>query len=136
MKPVKLRENTGIDLSLKNLISIIIVSSLAVWGYFGIVERLNNIETNGKLMIVEVEKNTTFRIDTPKKLMEQQPVNKELYLLVETLFADLEEVEKEQQEARYNKVNIEFLKDQLEKALADIERLKDKQREFANGNGH
>ena len=128
MKPVKLRENTGIDLSLKNLFSILIISSLAVWSYFGIIERLNNIETNGKLMIVEVEKNTTFRIDTPKTLMEQQPVNKELYLLVETLFADLEEVEKEQQEARYNKVNIEFLKEQMLKALKDIESLKDKVR--------
>jgi hypothetical protein len=52
MKPVKLRENTGIDLSLKNLFSILIISSLAVWSYFGIIERLNNIETNGKLMIV------------------------------------------------------------------------------------
>ena len=80
MKPVKLRENTGIDLSLKHLFSILIISSLAVWSYFGIIERLNNIETNGKLMIVEVEKNTTFRINTPKKLMEQQPVNKEYYL--------------------------------------------------------
>ena len=128
MKPVRLRENTGIDLSLKNLFSILIISSLAVWSYFGIIESLNNIETNGKLMIVEVEKNTTFRIDTPKKLMEQQPVNKELYLLVETLFSDLEEVEKEQQEARYNKVNIEFLKEQVAKALKDIEALKDKVR--------
>ncbi len=59
---MKVSENTNIQLPLRNLISIIIAVAVAVWAYFGIIERLNNIETNGKLMISDVEENTEFRI--------------------------------------------------------------------------
>ena len=66
MKATKIREDSGIDLSIKNLISIIIAVAISVWAYFGIIERLNIIETNGKLMLSDVEKNTEFRIKWPR----------------------------------------------------------------------
>ena len=72
MKPVKLRENSAVDLSLKNLISIIIISSLAVWGYFGVVERLNKLETSKELMAADLLKKA-----------DQTPKNLEMYMLIE-----------------------------------------------------
>ena len=62
---MKVSDNTNIQLPLRNLISIIAAVALGVWAYFGVIERLNTIETNGKLMIADVEKNTEFRIKWP-----------------------------------------------------------------------
>ena len=80
---MKVSENTNIQLPLRNLISIIIAVAVAVWAYFGIIERLNNIETNGKLMISDVEENTEFRIKWPRGEMGSLPADSEQYLLIE-----------------------------------------------------
>ena len=59
-------DKTEIGLPIKNLLGLIMGTAVAVWSYFGIIERLNHIETNGKLMINDVEKNTEFRIKWPR----------------------------------------------------------------------
>ena len=120
MKPFKVREDSGIDLSLKNLAAIIIGVSMGVFAYTEVTARLTSLETSREL----------FSADLLKK-SEQKPVDQEQFMLVESLFGDVEKLTLTQEQNMTNKVNIEFLKSQLEKALNDIEHLKDKVR--ANG---
>ena len=106
MKPLKVREDSGIDLSIKNLVSIIIAVAVSVWAYFGIIERLNIIETNGKLMLSDVEKNTEFRIKWPRGEMGSLPADSEQFLLIEDLLSDVEDIQTEIKSMRNNQTNI------------------------------
>ena len=125
MKPVKIREDQGIDLSIKNLAFILSVAVAATIGWFQLENRIGDLETANKL----------FSADLLKKA-DQTPKNLEIFMLIEESFKQLEKLEKNQEQNMTNKVNIEFLKEQMDKVLVDIEKLKDKQRSFANGNGH
>ena len=122
MKPVKIREDQGIDLSIKNLAFILSVAIAATIGWFQLENRIGDLETANKL----------FSADLLKKA-DQTPKNLEIFMLLEESFKQLEKLEKNQEQNMTNKVNIEFLKEQMDKVLTDIEKLKDKQRSFANG---
>jgi hypothetical protein len=128
---MKVSENTNIQLPLRNLISIIAAVALGVWAYFGIIERLNTIETNGKLMIVDVEKNTEFRIKWPRGEMGSLPADSEQFLLIEDTIVDIEKLTTRVDEMMHNKVNIERLIKDVDKLSQSLEILKDKVR--ANG---
>ena len=130
---MKVSENTNIQLPLRNLISIIIAVAVAVWAYFGIIERLNNIETNGKLMISDVEENTEFRIKWPRGEMGSLPADSEQYLLIENTLVEVEKLTKRVDGMMNNKVNIERLIKDVDKLSTQLEVLKDKVR--LNGNG-
>ena len=110
-------------------IAALIAAIVAIGGgftkYGEITTRLITLETSEQLMKQDLLEAST-----------QKPIDQEQFMLIEDLYKTTEKLEKTQEQNMTNKVNIEFLKDQLNKALADIERLKDKQREFANGNGH
>jgi len=125
---MKIRESSSVDLSLKNLISIIVSVAVAVWAYFGIIERLNNIETNGKLMISDVEKNTEFRIKWPRGELGSLPADSEQFMLIEHMAGQIEKHTEQLEGGMHNKVNIDFLKDQVSKLQDDVEKLKDKVR--------
>jgi len=129
MKPTKIREDSGIDLSLKNLISIIIVSSLAVYSYFGIIETINKHSTTLELMEKDLNQNTEFRIKYPRGELGQSSGEAELFMLVEHMSGLIEGMEEELKNMRNNKVNIDFLKEQVSKLQVDIETL------IRNGNG-
>ena len=124
MKPVKLRENSAVDLSLKNLISIIIISSLAVWGYFGVVERLNKLETSKELMAADLLKKA-----------DQTPKNLEMYMLIEHNAGRLEKHEQELDENVHTKVLLLEAEKKILKLEKDVEDLKNKFRK-ANGANH
>ena len=128
---MKVSDNTNIQLPLRNLISIIAGVAVAVWAYFGIIERLNTIETNGKLMIVDVEKNTEFRIKWPRGEMGSLPADSEQFLLIEDAIVDIEKLTTRVDEMMHNKVNIERLIKDVDKLTESLEMLKDKVR--ANG---
>ena len=128
---MKVSETTNIQLPLRNLISIIAAVALGVWAYFGIIERLNTIETNGKLMIVDVEKNTEFRIKWPRGEMGSLPADSEQFLLIEDTIVDIEKLTTRVDEMMHNKVNIERLIKDVDKLSTSLEILKDKVR--ANG---
>ena len=130
---MKVSENTNIQLPLRNLISIIIAVAVAVWAYFGIIERLNNIETNGKLMISDVEENTEFRIKWPRGEMGSLPADSEQYLLIENTLVEVEKLTERVDGMMNNKVNIERLIKDVDKLSTQLEVLKDKVR--SNGNG-
>ena len=123
MKPLKLREDSGIDLSLKNLVAIVVIVSMGIFAYTEITARLTSLETSRELMNADLLKKS-----------EQTTTDQEQFLLLETLFSDVEQLQKTQEQNMTNKVNIEFTKQQLKKALEDIEKLKDKVRE--NGKGY
>ena len=131
---MKVSENSNIQLPLRNLISIIIAVAIAVWSYFGIIERLNTIETNGKLMISDVEENTEFRIKWPRGEMGSLPADSEQFLLIENMVVEIEKLTERVDGMMNNKVNIYRLIKDVDKLTTQLESLKDKVR--ANGNGH
>jgi|TARA_Y100000361_G_C11141764_1_gene335536 uncharacterized protein HemX len=100
---MKINENTNVALPIRNLIAIIAGVALGVWAYFGIVERINRLETA----------DTLFQADLLKKA-EQEPKNLEMYMLIEHLASQIESIEKEIENSRYNKVNIDHLKEQVD----------------------
>ena len=130
---MKVNENTNIQLPLRNLISIIFAVAIAVWAYFGIIERLNTIETNGKLMITDVDENTEFRIKWPRGELGTLPADAEQYLLIENTLVEVEKLTIRIDAMMNNKVNIERLIKDVDKLTEQLEVLKDKVR--ANGNG-
>ena len=99
---VKLSENTNVSLPIRNLIALVAAVAIGVWAYFGIVERLNKLETS----------DTLFQADLLKA--EQEPKNLEMYMLIEHLAGQIESIEKEIEASRYNKVNIDHLKEQVD----------------------
>ena len=128
---MKVSENTNIQLPLRNLISIIFAVAIAVWAYFGIIERLNTIETNGKLMITDVDENTEFRIKWPRGELGTLPADAEQYLLIENALVEIEKLTIRVDAMMNNKVNIDRLIKDVDKQTEQLEILKDKVR--ANG---
>ena len=120
---MKISENTSVSMPVKNMIGIVLAVAMGVFAYTEVTARLTSLETSREL----------FNADLLKK-SEQKPMDQEQFMLIESLFADVEKLIKNQEQNMTNKVNIEFLKTQLEKALDDVEELKDKVR--ANGNSH
>ena len=119
---MKISENTSVSMPVKNMLMIIAGVVAGVFAYTEITARLTSLETSREL----------FQADLLKK-SEQLPTDQEQYMLIEDLYKSTEKLEITQEQNMTNKVNIQFLNKQLEKALIDIEKLKDKVR--ANGNG-
>jgi len=128
---MKVSDSTAISMPMRNLISILAAVGIGVYSYFGIIERLNNIETNGKLMIADVDKNTEFRIKWPRGEMGSLPSDSQQDLLLEFMASQLEAMQSEMEGMMSNSVNIKRAQTDIEKMLVDIEKLKDKER--ANG---
>ena len=128
---MKVSSESNVQLPLRNLISIIGAVAVGVWAYFGIIERLNIIETNGKLMLADLEKNTEFRIKWPRGEMGSLPADSEQFLLIEDTIVDIEKLTIRVDEMMHNKVNIERLIKDVDKLTESLELLKDKVR--ANG---
>ena len=100
---VKLNENTNVSLPIRNLLAIVAAVAIGVWAYFGVIERLNLLETA----------DTLFKADLLKRA-EQEPKNLEMYMLIEHLASQIESIEKEIEASRYNKVNIDHLNEQVD----------------------
>ena len=126
-------DKTEIGLPIKNLIGLIGGTAVGVWAYFGIIERLNNIETQGKLMVADVEKNTEFRIKWPRGEMGSLPADAQQDMLIEFISTQLESIVEEMESMMSNTVNIKRSQQDIEKLITDVEKLKDKVRQ--NG-GH
>jgi len=131
---MKVSDNTAISMPMRNLLSILAAVAIGVWAYFGVIERLNNVETNYKLVSSDLEKNTDFRIKWPRGELGSLPADSEQFMLIEHMAGQMEKVQEQLEAGMHNKVNIEFLSKQVEKLLEDVEKLKDKQRTFSNGN--
>ena len=129
----KVRESTGVDLSLKNLISIIAAVAVGVWAFFGIQERLNKNSTQLEIMNKDLVMNTEFRIKWPRGLLGSLPADSEQFMLIEELYKQVDKIQLRVDGMLHNEVNINALTKAAEKLQSDVEKLKDKQRDFANG---
>jgi succinate dehydrogenase/fumarate reductase flavoprotein subunit len=125
-------DRTAIAMPIKNLIGIVGSVAVGVWAYFGIVERLNNLETNYKLIATDIEKNIEFRIKWPRGELGSLPADSEQFMLIEHMAGIVEDIQDQQQEMQYNAVNIKRLQEDIKEARENIEKLKDKVR--LNGN--
>jgi len=130
---MKLSDKTAISMPMKNLLGIVTAVSVGVWAFFGIQETLNKHSTTLELMEKDLEQNTEFRIKYPRGELGQSAGEAELFMLVEHLSGLVTKMEDRMENMMSNSVNIERLQKDMEKVLKDIEKLKDKQRSFANG---
>ena len=132
---IDVSDKTAISMPMRNLIGIVTAVSVGVWAFFGIQETLNKHSTTLELMERDLEMNTEFRIKWPRGMLGSLPADSEQYMMLEDLYKTTDRINKQIESMMHNKVNIEFLTKQMNKVLLDIEKLKDKQRSFANGNG-
>ena len=148
---MKISDNTSVAMPMRNLITIIGAVGVGVWAYFGVIERLNQLETSKEIMLKDIEsqveridnditglvdgdiaQNNEFRIKWPRGDLGSPPADSEQYMLIEFLSGQVEAIQTQLESMMNNKVNITRLQTDMEKALGDIEKIKDKIRE---GNG-
>ena len=132
---------------MRNLLSIVAAVAVGVWAYFGVIERLNVLETQTVLIEKdmsaederlhnEVKQNTEFRIKYPRGELGQSSQDIEQFMLIEDLYKTVERMQQHIDSMANNKINIEFLREQMEKAQENIEKLKDADREIVYKNGN
>ena len=121
---------------IRNLISIIAAVAVGVWAFFGIQEKLNTHSTQLEIMQKDLILNSEFRIGWPRGLLGSLPADSEQFMLIEELYKQTDKLQERVDSMLHNEVNISALTKAVEKLQVDVERLKDKQREFANGNNH
>ena len=133
---IRLSEDTGVSLPVKNLIGLVGAVAIAVWTYFGIVEKLNEHNTRIEIMEKDLDLNTDFRIKWPRGLLGSLPADSEQFMLIENAYKDLEKIKSQLEDGMHNKVNIEFLQKQVNKLQKNVEKLKDQNREMKYTNGN
>ena len=116
---MKVSENTSVAMPIKNMIGIVVAVAMGVFAYTEVTARLTSLETSREL----------FQADLLKK-SEQKPTDQEQFMLLESVFADVEKLIETQEQNMTNKVNIEFLKEQVKKLQEDVEKL------IRNGSTH
>ena len=134
-QPLNIGEEARVQMPMKTVASLIVIVAMGVWGYFGIVEKLNQHSTRLELMEKDLTENTDFRIKWPRGQLGSLPADSEQFMLIEDLYKQVEKLQKAQEDGMHNKVNIEFLQKQVEKLLSDVEKLKDQNREIVYKNG-
>ena len=132
---MKLSDSTSISMPARNLISIVAAVSVGVWAFFGIQERLNRLETSRQLIESDLEKAVEFSVKWPRGELGALPADSEQFMLIEYMDGEITKMKEQLESGMHNKVNIEFLKEQVTKLQDDVERLKDKVRE-QNGVGY
>ncbi len=122
---------------MKTVASLIVIVALGTMGYFQIIERLNVADTRIQIMEKDLEENTEFRIKWPRGQLGSLPADSEQFMMIEDLYKTTDKLNKHIESMALNKVNIEFLRKQMDKVLEDIENLKDEARDmhYKNGNG-
>ena len=136
-KPLNIGDEAKVQMPMKTVVSLIIIVALGTMGYFQIIERLNVADTRLQLMEKDLEENTEFRIKWPRGQLGSLPADSEQFMMIEDLYKTTDKLNKHIENMALNKVNIEFLRKQMDKVLEDIEELKDEARDmhYKNGNG-
>ena len=132
---MKISESTNVAMPIRNLISIIEAVAIGVLAFFGIQEPLNRHATQLEIMDKDLTLNTEFRIGWPRGLLGSLPADSEQFMLIEELYKQTDKMQIRLDSMMHNEVNITALSKAVEKLQSDVEKLKDKQRSFANGNG-
>ena len=130
---MKLGPKENIQMPMKTVISLITMVAIGTWAFFGIQEKLNQHSTKLEIMGKDSELNTEFRIKWPRGLLGSLPADSEQFMLIEELYKQIDKLQIRVDGMLHNEVNIIALTKAVEKLQNDVEKLKDKQRDFANG---
>jgi uncharacterized protein HemX len=131
---MKISENTAVSMPMRNLLSIIVAVAIGVWAYFGVIERLNNVETSQTLIEKDLESAVEFSIKWPRGELGSLPADSEQFMLIEHMAGQIEKIQKQIEAGMHNKVNIEFLQKQVEKLQTQLEKIQEEHRSIkANG---
>ena len=123
-KPLNISEEAAVQMPMKTVASLIIILALGTMGYFQIIERLNVADTRIQIMEKDLEENTEFRIKWPRGQLGSLPADSEQFMMIEDLYKTTDKINKHVEDMALNKVNIQFLRTQMDKVLEDIEKLK------------
>jgi hypothetical protein len=136
-KPLNISEEAAVQMPMKTVASLIALVAIGTWAYFGLHETLNKHSTQIELMQKDLVENTEFRIKWPRGQLGSLPADSEQFMMIEDLYKTTDKLNAHIESMALNKVNIEFLRGQMDKVLQDIEKLKDSNREmkYTNGNG-
>lgn len=126
---LKISDEAKVQMPMKTVVSLIALVAIGTWAYFGIIETLNKHTTTLELMSKDLEANSEFRIKYPRGELGQSSGEAELFMLVEHMSGLIESMDEELKGMRNNKINIDFLKEQVSKLQEDVEKL------IRNGNG-
>jgi len=127
-------DKTAISMPMRNLLAILSATAVGVYAFFGIQEKLNNLQTVQTLMESDLVKNTEFRIRWPRGEMGSLPADAQQDLLIEFMASQLESMQADMESMMSNTVNIKRSQQDIERLLNDVEKLKDKLRESNGGN--
>jgi preprotein translocase subunit YajC len=134
-KPLNISDEAKVQMPMKTVVSLITMVAIGTWAYFGIIETQNKLSTQVELMQKDLTENTEFRIKWPRGQLGSLPADSEQFMMIEDLYKTTDKINKHVEDMALNKVNIQFLRTQMDKVLADIEKLKDANREIGYKNG-
>ena len=136
-KPLNISEEAAVQMPMKTVASLIALVAIGTWAYFGLHETLNKHSTQIELMQKDLVENTEFRIKWPRGQLRSLPADYEQFMMIEDIYKTTDKLNAHIESMALNKVNIEFLRKQMDKVLTDIEKLKDSNREmkYTNGSG-
>jgi len=134
-KPLRISEEAAVQMPMKTVASLICMVAIGTWAYFGIIETQNKLSTEVELMSKDLTENTEFRIKWPRGQLGSLPADSEQFMMIEDLYKSVDKLNTHIENMALNKVNIEFLRKQMDKVLEDIEKLKDANREIHYKNG-
>ena len=134
---LKISEEAAVQMPMKTVASLIALVAIGTWAYFGIIETQNRLSTQVELMQKDLVENTAFRIGLPRGTLGSLHEDSEQFMLIEELYKQVEKLQEQQEAGIHNEVMIRFLDEQVKKLQADVEKLKDSNREihYKNGNG-
>ena len=130
---LKISEEARVQMPMKTVASLIALVAIGTWAFFGIQEKLNQHSTQLQIMEKDLVENTEFRIKWPRGLLGSLPADSEQFMLIEELYKQMDKIQTRVGGMLHNEVNITALNKAVEKLQSDVEKLKDKQRQFANG---
>ena len=134
-KPLDISDEARVQMPMKTVVSLITMVAIGTWAYFGIIETQNKLSTQVELMQKDLTENTEFRIKWPRGQLGSLPADSEQFMMIEDLYKTTDKLNAHIESMALNKVNIEFLRKQMDKVLIDIEKLKDANREMKYTNG-
>ena len=137
-KSLNISEEARVQMPMKTVASLIAMVAMGTWAYFGIIETQNKLSTQVELMQKDLTENTEFRIKWPRGQLGSLPADSEQFMMIEDLYKTTDKLNAHIESMALNKVNIEFLRKQMDKVLTDIEKLKDANRDmkYSNGSTH
>ena len=134
-RPLNISDEAKVQMPMKTVVSLITMVAIGTWAYFGIIETQNKLSTQVELMSKDLTENTEFRIKWPRGQLGSLPADSEQFMMIEDLYKTTDKLNAHIESMALNKVNIEFLRKQMDKVLVDIEKLKDANREMKYTNG-